>query len=134
MSGYANAARVAAYQSASAHGGVAAADPHRLILMLMDGALERIAAARGCIERQDIVEKARLLNRAVAIIGELNGSLDLKVGGEIAANLSDLYAYMSRSLLKANVENSVMLLDEVSRLLREIRDAWAAIAPKVQVK
>ncbi|MGH8186347.1 MAG: flagellar export chaperone FliS, partial [Steroidobacteraceae bacterium] len=60
-----HAAKLAAYSSTSAHGGVAAADPHRLIIMLMDGALERIATARGCIARGETVEKARLLNRAV---------------------------------------------------------------------
>jgi flagellar protein FliS len=121
------AAKLAAYSSASAHGGVAAADPHKLIVMLMDGALERISTARGCIERKDTVEKARLLNRAVSIIGELRNSLDLKSGGQIAANLGELYDYMSRTLLKANADNSVKQLDEVNKLLREIRDAWISI-------
>jgi flagellar secretion chaperone FliS len=121
------AAKLAAYSSASAHGGVAAADPHKLIVMLMDGALERIATARGCIERKDTVEKARLLNRAVSIIGELRNSLDLKAGGQIAANLGELYDYMSRTLLKANADNSMKQLDEVNKLLREIRDAWISI-------
>jgi flagellar protein FliS len=134
MSGYARASSLAAYQSAAAHGGVAAADPHRLIVMLMDGALERIAMARGCIERKDITEKARLLNRAVAIIGELRGSLDLSRGGEIAANLSALYEYMASTILKANIDNSASLLDEVSKLLREIRSAWVAIPAEARVK
>jgi flagellar protein FliS len=133
MSGYARS-NLAAYQSASAHGGVAAADPHRLIVMLMDGALERIATARGCIERKDIVEKARLLNRAVSIIGELRSSLDMKVGGELAANLAALYEYMSHTLLRANADNSTKLLDEVSKLLQEIRGAWVAIPAQARVK
>jgi flagellar protein FliS len=127
MSGYAKASNLAAYQSAAAHGGVAAADPHKLIVMLMDGALERIATARGCMERKDMVEKARLLNRAVSIVGELRSSLDMKAGGQIAANLGDLYDYMSRSLLKSNADNSTKLLDEVSQLLHEIRGAWVSI-------
>jgi flagellar protein FliS len=133
MTGYARS-NLAAYQSASAHGGVAAADPHRLIVMLMDGALERIATARGCIERKDIIEKARLLNRAVSIIGELRSSLDMKVGGEIAANLAALYEYMSHTLLRANADNSTKLLDEVSKLLQEIRGAWLAIPAQARVK
>ena len=95
------AAKLAAYSSAQAHGGVAAADPHRLIVMLMDGALERISTARGCMARGDTAEKARLINRAVSIIGELRNSLDLKAGGQIAANLGELYDYMGRRLLKA---------------------------------
>ncbi len=126
MSGY-RSSNLAAYQSASAHGGVAAADPHRLVVMLMDGALERIATARGCIERKEIVEKARLLNRAVSILGELRSSLDMKAGGTIAANLAELYDYMCRLVLQANSDNSQKHLDEVSKLLHEIRSAWVAI-------
>ena len=122
-----NAAKLAAYSSASAHGGVAAADPHRLIVMLMDGALDRIRTARGCIERKDIAEKAKLLNRAVSIIGELRASLDAKAGGQIAANLDALYDYMCRRLLKANSDSNVAILDEVSKLLHELRGAWLAI-------
>jgi len=134
MAGYPQTAKLAAYSSASAHGGVAAADPHKLIVMLMDGALERIATARGCIDRKDTVEKARLLNRAVSIIGELRNSLDLKAGGEIAANLGELYDYMSRALLKANADNSTKQLDEVSALLHEIRGAWLAIPAQARSK
>jgi flagellar secretion chaperone FliS len=122
-----HATKLAAYSSAQAHGGVAAADPHRLIVMLMDGALERITTARGCLARGETAEKARLINRAVSIIGELRTSLDFKGGGQIAANLGELYDYMCRRLLKANGENRVEMLDEVSKLLQEIRTAWAAI-------
>ena len=118
---------LAAYQSAAAHGGVAASDPHGLVLMLMDGALERITTARGCMERGATAEKARLLNRAVSIIGELRSSLDLSAGGQIAANLSALYEYMCHRLLKATSENRVEFLDEVSKLLHEIRSGWVAI-------
>jgi flagellar secretion chaperone FliS len=134
MSGYSRASSVAAYQSAAAHGGVAAADPHRLIVMLMDGALERIQTARGCIARGDAAEKARLLNRAVSIVGELRGSLDMKNGGQIAVNLSELYDYMARRLLKATSENRIELLDEVSGLLNEIRSAWVSIAPQARAR
>jgi flagellar protein FliS len=127
MSAYSRASNVGAYQSAAAHGGVAAADPHGLILMLMDGALQRIANARGCIEGGKLAEKSQLLHRVVQIIGELRGSLDMSAGGKIAANLSELYDYMCNRLLKASLENNVSVLDEVSGLLREIRSAWIAI-------
>ena len=127
MSASPYAAKLASYSSASAHGGVAAADPHKLIVMLMDGALERVATARGCMERKETAEKARLLNRAVSIVGELRNSLDMNAGGPIAVNLGELYDYMSRCLLKANVDNNVKQLDEVSNLLREIRGAWVMI-------
>lgn len=133
MSGYARS-NVSAYQSASAHGGVAAADPHRLIVMLMDGALERLATARGCIERKEVAEKSRLLTRAVSIVGELRSSLDIRAGGQIAENLAELYDYMCRLILKANAENSVQQLDEASKLLHEIRGAWVAIPVEARVR
>jgi flagellar secretion chaperone FliS len=134
MSGYARSSNLAAYQSAAAHGGVAAADPHKLIVMLMDGALERIATARGCMERNENSEKAKLLNRAVSIIGELRSSLDMTKGGPIAANLGDLYDYMCRQLMKANAENKIDSLEHVSKLLREIRGAWVAIPPDARTR
>lgn len=132
MLGYGRSSNLAAYQSAAAHGGVAASDPHRLIVMLMDGAVERIVTARGCMQRNETAEKARLINRAVSIIGELRNSLDLRSGGQIAANLAELYDYMCRRLLRATTENRVEMLDEVSALLHEIRSAWLAIAPEAR--
>ena len=118
-----------AYSSVAAHGGVAAADPCRLILMLMDGALERIAQARGRMVHKELAEKNRLLYAATAIIDELRSSLDLKVGGVIAANLDDLYGYMARQLIAANLQNKPEILDEVAHLLREIRSAWVLLPP-----
>lgn len=134
MNAYARTSNLAAYQSTAAHGGVAAADPHRLIVMLMDGALERIATARGCMQRGETTEKARLLNRAVSIVAELRGSLDLSAGGQIAANLSELYDYMTRRLMAALANNQAEPLDEVSRLLGDIRSAWVAIPPQAQAR
>jgi len=129
-----HAAKLAAYSSAQAHGGVAAADPHRLIVMLLDGALERISTARGCMTRGETAEKARLLNRAVSIIGELRSSLDLKTGGQIAANLGELYDYMCRRLLKATSDNRPEMLDEVMKLLHEVRGAWVAIPNEARAR
>jgi len=134
MAAMPNAAKLAAYSSVSAHSGVAAADPHRLIVMLFDGALERVAAARGCIDRNDMAEKARLLNRAVSIVGELRASLDTKAGGQIAVNLAELYDYICRRLLKANSESNAAILDEVTRLLHEIRGAWLAIPQEARAR
>jgi len=134
MLGHARSSNLAAYQSAAAHGGVAASDPHRLIVMLLDGALERISTARGCMQRKETAEKARLINRAVSIVGELRNSLDLRKGGQIAANLAELYDYICRRLLLATTENKVEMLDEVSSLLHEIRGAWLAIAPEARAR
>ena len=86
-----NASKLAAYRSASVHSGVDAADPHRLVVMLMDGALERIATARGLMSNgTGGAERAQLLHRAVAIIDELRNSLNFKAG-ELAHNLDALY-------------------------------------------
>jgi flagellar protein FliS len=118
---------LAAYSSVATHGGIADGDPHRLILMLMDGALERLAMARGCLQRNDIGQKATLVLKVLAIVQELRASLDLERGGPLADNLRDLYDYMERQLVKANVENRLSLLEEVAALLGEIRSAWAAV-------
>ena len=123
---------LAAYQSVSVHGGVANADPHGLVLMLMDAAAERMATARGCIERGEIARKAKLLHSCVTMIAELRGSLNMAEGGALAQNLSDLYEYMMRQLLLANVESDAQQITEVLGLLNEIRSAWIAIGPEVR--
>jgi len=119
-----NTAKLAAYRSTAVHSGVDAADPHRLIVMMMDGALERIATARGMMNHGGGAAKAQLLHRAVAIIDELRNCLDFKVGGELAKNLDSLYEYMCQRIMQANASNKPEWLDEVGRLLGEIRSAW----------
>ena len=127
MPAYSRSSPLAAYQQVAVHGGVAAADPQRLVLMLIDGALERIAQARGAIDRGAQEAKAQLVHRTVAIIDELRASLNFQAGGDIATNLSALYDYCSRQLMKASLENKRELLDEVAKLLREVRSAWIAL-------
>ena len=132
MSAYARNSKLATYQSVSVHGSVAGADPHRLVLMLMDGVLERLVIALACIERGDIGRKAQLLHSCTTLIAELRGSLNMKGGGEIARNLSDLYEYMARQLIRANAENKVEIIREVTSLLAEVRGAWVAIGPEIR--
>jgi len=122
-----------AYQTTGAHGQVAAADPQRLIALLLAGAIDRIAEARGHLARSDVARKGEALGRAVAIIGELNGSLDLARGGEIAANLRSLYDYAGRRLTEANLRNDASVLDEVAGLLREVKAGWDAISAPATV-
>jgi flagellar protein FliS len=126
--------KVAAYQTVSVHGGVATEDPHRLVLMLMDGALDRLALARGLAERGDVARRTQVLHSCITIITELRGSLNLGQGGDLAQNLSELYAYMLRQLMRAIGDGNVSPVQEVSSLLGEIRSAWAAIAPQVARK
>jgi flagellar protein FliS len=132
MNAYSRSANMAAYQSNAVHGGVAAADSHGLVLMLMDAAMERMSVARSCIERGDLVRKAKLLHSCVKIIGELRGILNMAEGGTLAQNLSDLYDYMIRRLLRANLETNTACITEVLDLLEEIRKAWIAIGPEVR--
>ena len=126
---YARNAKLAAYRSVLAHGAVNGADPHGLVLTLMDAALERMTTALGCLERGELVKKAKLLHSCVRLVTELRGSLNLKDGGEQAANLSGLYDYMVRRLLLANATNDPQRITEALEPLKAIRGAWAAIAP-----
>jgi flagellar protein FliS len=123
-----NAAKLAAYRSTSVHSGVEGSDPHRLIVMMMDGALERIATARGLMSHGQGADKAQLLHRAVAIIDELRNSLNFKAGGQLAGNLDALYEYMCMRIMQANASNKPEWLDEVSRLMGEIRSAWLQLS------
>ena len=132
LSTYASKFKLAAYQSVSVHGGVANADPHAMVLMLMDAAAERMAIARGCIERSERARQASLLHSCVMIVGELRGSLNTNEGGSLAATLSDLYEDMIRRLMLANAKSDSAGVLEVSRLLDEVRSAWIAIGPEVR--
>ena len=116
------------YQAVNTQAQAAAADPHRLIQMLMEGGLTRLAQARGAMERGQTALKGELIGKAIGIIGGLRQGLDLEKGGEIAGNLESLYVYMTRRLMDANVKNDPAILEEVSGLLREVKEGWDAIA------
>jgi flagellar protein FliS len=116
------------YSENAVQAGIESASPHRLIQMLMEGALGKIAAAKGHMERGEIRPKGEQIGCAISILEGLKASLDKDKGGEIAQNLEDLYIYMERRLIEANRGNDTSLLDEVSDLLRQIKEAWDAIA------
>jgi flagellar secretion chaperone FliS len=97
--------------------------------MLMDGALERIEAARG---HGEAAQTRQLLQSAVAIIAELRTGLDLLHGGVIAASLDDLYDYMCRRLGAALAQNGIASLEEVSHLLEALRTAWPFMPAEVR--
>lgn len=117
------------YQRVGVQSEVFEASPHRLIQMLMQGGLERIAQAKGAIERGLLAERGELIGKAVSIVGGLREPLDHQVGGDLSKNLDSLYEYMMRRLVEANRENDATKLDEVATLLREIKSGWDAIAP-----
>lgn len=115
------------YGQVSAQSGVAYATPHRLIHMLFDGALDKLALARGHMQRGEVALKGSHIGWAISIIDGLRMSLDKEAGGEIAQNLDALYDYMQRRLLQANLKNDAEILGEVSSLLRTLKDAWGQI-------
>jgi flagellar protein FliS len=118
-----------AYQSVGLETSVRNSNPHQLVVLLLAGARQAILLARGGIEQKNIPLKGSSITHAIDIIlNGLRASLDQEKGGEIAANLSALYDYMARRLLRANLENDLAALDEVLRLLTEILEAWEAIA------
>ena len=119
-----------AYSKIGVESGVAAADPHKLITMLYQGALLAIANARNGIMRNDVSAKGTAISKALAIIDEgLNASLDKNAGGSLARNLSSLYDYMCTRLIAANLKNDMAALDEVARLLADLKEAWEDIRP-----
>ncbi len=121
-----------AYQQVRSHGGVESADPHGLITLLMDGALERLVKARAHMLRGEVAAKGEAISRCIKIFDELRGSLDPKADPAMVGRLDSLYDYMSRRLLQANLRDDATLIDEVSQLLQPIRDSWVQIAPVAQ--
>lgn len=103
------------------------ADPHRLIQLLMEAALTRMAQAKGAMERCDMEAKASLLGRVTDIIQTLQLSLDHNTGGEVAKNLEKLYDYMLRRLLEATSQNNLAMVDEVMALLLTVKSGWDSI-------
>ena len=116
------------YTNVGLESSVSGADPHKLILMLYQGAILAIALAKNQIRRNEIAAKGASISKAIMIIDEgLKASLDKNVGGGLAQNLSALYDYMNQRLLIANLKNDIRVLDEVSNLLTDLRGAWESI-------
>lgn len=123
---------IKAYNKVSVESGVSAADPHMLISMLYQGALQAIANAKNGILRNDIPAKGTAISKAIMIVDDgLKASLNKDVGGELAHNLAALYEYMSNRLLSANITNDMAALDEVAGLLTDLKGAWDSIRPNV---
>lgn len=106
------------------------ASPHRLTAMLFDGALERIARAKGHLQRGELARKGELISSVVAIVGELSGSLRRDAAPELVDRLAALYDYILGCLIKANASNRADLLDEASQLLGTLAEAWQSISPQ----
>ena len=122
-----NAAALNAYRTNHVEGGVASANPHRLVQMLMDGVQEKLIAAKGFMASNQIAQKGETISWAITIIDSLRACLNTEVGGEVAENLQRLYDYMEVRLVEANLKNDPAMIDEVGQLMAQIKAGWDAI-------
>lgn len=116
------------YKAVDVSTGVSDADPHRLIQMLYEGALDSIAVAKGCIERRETEAKGLAIGKAIGLVGGLRDSLNHEiVDGGLADNLSALYEYVSNCLLKASAEDNKAPLESAREILSELKSGWDGI-------
>ncbi|MHC6226646.1 flagellar export chaperone FliS [Pseudomonas sp. X10] len=122
------------YQKVNSHAQISEATPHRLVQMLMEGGLDRMAQAKGAMARGDIAEKGLMLGKAIDIIIGLRDGLDAQKSDDPAyvEQLAGLYVYMTNRLMQANVENNAEIIDEVAQLLITVKSGWDAIAATEQ--
>jgi flagellar secretion chaperone FliS len=117
-----------AYKRVAVETSVQSADPHTLVGLLYDALLQSIAEARGAMSRGDTVAKGTALGKAVRILEEgLKAGLNLREGGDIAANLRQLYSYSTLRLTQANLRNDPKALEEVTQLIEPIAQSWKLI-------
>jgi flagellar protein FliS len=116
-----------AYLSTRATSSVHDASPHKLIALLFDACQENLAIAKGAIERKEIKKKADAIKKAIDIVVRLQASLDFEKGGQIATKLDDLYTFCTNRLALANAVNDTTMIDEVFRVIAEIKAGWSQI-------
>ncbi len=107
--------------------GIQDASSHRLIEMLFEGLMSRLAQAKGALQQKNYEAKGERISSAISIVLGLKDSVDLESGGEVAANLYDLYDYVQRTLWRANTTNDESLIDECALLISEVSTAWKQI-------
>lgn len=123
-----NSRAASAYKRIAAETSVQGADPHTLVGLLYDALLQSIAQARGAMARSDIASKGASIGKAVRILEEgLKAGLNLREGGEIAANLRQLYDYSTLRLTQANLHNDTRALEEVAALIEPLAQSWKLI-------
>jgi flagellar secretion chaperone FliS len=119
------------YQQVGVETGLSGANAHQLVAMLFEGFVEAVARARGAMQKGDALAKGNAIGRAVRIIEEgLRAGLDLKAGGSLAADLDELYGYLTMRLTLANLRNDDAALVECLNLIAPLRQAWTEIAPQ----
>lgn len=120
-------AALKSYSNVRYNAGVQDASSHRLIQMLYDGVLERIAQAKGAMQQKNFEMKGKKVGEAISILLGLRDCLNGKQGGDIASNLDALYEYIQRALMEAHIKNNEEKLDECAELIGEISEAWRQI-------
>ena len=121
----------AVYLNTRASSSVHDASPHKLIALLFDSCQENLAIAKGAINRKEIKKKAEAIKKAIDIVVRLQASLDFEKGGQIAIRLDDLYTYCTNRLAMANAMNDATMIDEVYRVIAELKAGWASISDSV---
>lgn len=122
-----------AYTSNNLQAEMSVADPYRIIQLMMQGVMERLAQAKGAIERRDFEAKSVAISKAIGLLDGLQGALDLSFG-QIPQDLYALYDYMKQRLMDASREMSQEPVDEVAKLFITIKSAWDAIPPSERDK
>jgi flagellar protein FliS len=124
----------AQYRTVRSHGLVADASPTRLVQIMFEQIVSQLAIAHGCMERikdnlplSETVTKCAAMGKAIGLIGQLNGTLDMERGAQIAEKLRALYEYMLLRLTLANATNDTRIVVEVANLVREIKIGWDGI-------
>jgi flagellar protein FliS len=124
----------AQYRSVSTHGLVADASPTRLVQIMYEHILTQLVTAQGCMQRirdnlplADVIAKGKAIGKAVRLINQLNATLDMERGREIAGNLRSLYEYMLSRLTVANLKNDARIVAEVIELVRKVKSGWDQI-------
>ncbi len=120
-------AALMAYQDVKIEGGITGASSHQLVVMLLEGSIDKLTTAEVAIENGEVAEKGRMISGVISIIDNLRASIDVPKGGEIATNLVSLYDYMEHRLLEANLASDVAIIQEVKALLKEVYEAWLEI-------
>ena len=117
-----------AYKRVGAQNSVEGAIPHQVICQLFEALLKSLHAARGCLVRGDIEGKGQSIGKAVRILEEgLKAALDIESGGDLALNLRGVYNYSILRLTTANLKNDITLIEEVTKLIVPVFDAWKSI-------
>jgi flagellar protein FliS len=116
------------YQQVNVQSTVAAASPHRLVQMLMDGVLQRVAEARGALSRSEIALKGERIGKAISIVGGLREALNRDLENRLVEDLDALYDYVQRRLIEANTTSDDAILVEVSQLMHTVKEGWDGIA------